>query len=738
MYYFDTETCGFYGPCVLIQWAKDDGNINLHSVWTEPIYATLTLIEEMMKDTVVGFNLAFDMFHLNKIYNMLSMYPDYNAIPRDIIDELAELEEKARDGKCLKPAGALDLMLHARKGPYQSTMDRKPIKIKKVPKGLAYALIAELTERIPLKDIYFDRSASKRKWHVVDIEDEEGNKDPDFVDVVLKFNPSSALKALAVDLGLVDEAKVLKIDKAGVNKAYHPVEYGYAPFAMAGVMHNKKVLPVGPGNWKGTWPSKIMEHIIHWGYNSIAREYAEDDVHYTREVHRAFGNPEPNDDDSILACAIAAIRWKGFKLDLDKVQKLKDAVQAKADKFPWINSPKKVLMYLHETMSPLEQLLVEDTKAVTLNTLIDQGNKRALEIKEARAAVDEIKLYNKLLHAGRFHPSFKIIGTLSTRMSGADGLNPQGIKRTTEVRECFPMAFEDEVLGGGDFDAFEVCLADAEYKDAKLHEALINGKKFHALFGVKVFKGMSYDDIIASQHTEGDKYTKSKNAVFAMLYGGDPYTLQSRLGVSLDVAEAAYKDFTTEYSGVGEARKRINKMFNTLKQEGLGGKVEWKDPADYIESMFGFRRYFTLENMIVKALYELAQDPPKSWLEMDITVKRRSKEQKIAGAVQSALFGAAFTVQGAVARAALNHRIQSSGAQITKYLQRRLWDLQPSGINDWLIRVFQVHDECETVSKPELVEDIKKVVENVIEEYRPRVPLIKMEWKSPLKSWADK
>ena len=31
---------------------------------------------------------------------------------------------------------------------------------------------------------------------------------------------------------------------------------------------------------------------------------------------------------------------------------------------------------------------------------------------------------------------------------------------------------------------------------------------------------------------------------------------------------------------------------------GIGTKVVWKDPADYAETMLGFRRYFTLENRI--------------------------------------------------------------------------------------------------------------------------------------------
>src|SRR5205823_8079871 len=107
------------------------------------------------------------------------------------------------------------------------------------------------------------------------------------------------------------------------------------------------------------------------------------------------------------------------------------------------------------------------------------------------------------------------------------------------------------------------------------------------------------------------KYTRSKSAVFAKLYGGEAYTLQDRLGVPIEVAQDASDRFARRYPGVARAQERITAMFCTLRQPGgLGTKIEWHEPADYIESMFGFRRYFTLENRIARALFDLAQKPP--------------------------------------------------------------------------------------------------------------------------------
>jgi hypothetical protein len=58
-------------------------------------------------------------------------------------------------------------------------------------------------------------------------------------------------------------------------------------------------------------------------------------------------------------------------------------------------------------------------------------------------------------------------------MAGADQLNAQGIKRTKEVRSKFPLAFGELELHGGDFEAFEVVLADSAYNDSALRKDLL-------------------------------------------------------------------------------------------------------------------------------------------------------------------------------------------------------------------------------------------------------------------------
>lgn len=842
--YLDVESCGLHGLPVTIQYAFDDGPIEIWNFWTNPISESLSLLNEIAECEVIGFNLAFDWFHLCKIYTTLLVTRQKkgaDAYPVDHIDDIAVYEEMARNGPCYKPKGAFDVMLHARKTEFQITMERSDIRIRKVPTKLAFALAGELEKRVVLEAILFARSSNRfaPRWKVMDRSKADGTYDPDFKDVLLKFKASVALKALAsYALGVEEVTLFADVD---VPKSYRPVEHGYAPFALA----------VGkPGKWKKAWPEVIGYHIAHWNTNTQAREYAKKDVHYTRELYKYFKEPPLNDDDSVLACMVGAVRWRGYAIDIPGIKALRAEAVRKKQEYP--TAPKQVKAYLMQVMGPAECMVLQGgTQKVILEAIaaqVDQDCPSCLVFKEmwgdydkectdckgkgkltslasvraknvlaARGADKEIELYDKLLRAGRFHASFKVIGTLSSRMAGADNLNAQGIKKTNDVRSKFPLAFGGMVLVGGDFSGFEVVLADAAYNDLVLRKdlmtcelcrdeqvALVNGgelvkeflptldhylkwrkkdeakaaakaaedgteyipkceseianeslkkgfackkcgstkrMKIHALFGVNVYPNMTYDDIKATDGGPNgveDKYTKCKSAVFAMMYGGEGFTLQSRLGVSAEVANAAYQRFTQKYPGVGIARKTVIDKFCSIRQEGgPGSKIIWSDPAEYVESLLGFRRFFILENRIVKTLYQIAESPPKEWNDLKIKVVRRDREQTAAGAVRSALFGACFGMQAGNMRAAANHEIQSSGAQITKFVQRRIWDLQPHGCCAWVVQPCNIHDEILCPTKPDHVSQVRETVYNAVEEFRGRVPLIEMEWKQ-MRDWAGK
>lgn len=792
--YLDTETCGLHSMPVLLQYAIDNGDIVLYDIWLEPVGKTKRLIESFCEMTVVGFNLAFDWFQLQKLYCVWNLLPE-DWVPVEHIDEIALLEDEAKDGPCLKPAGALDLLLHSRKGPYQALMARSDIRIRRVPTALAYALRDELEDRVKLDDIYFAKSADKEapRWKVFDVFNADGELREDVKDVVLKFHPAGGLKFLA-EYAMGYEPK-FHYEDVEPPKSWYPIEYGYAPTATA-VSSPEKDWEVYEfdklkGEWtlKGVaWPATVKRFIDHWATHKDAREYATDDIVYTRALDEHFGFPTPSDDDSILACHIASVRWRGFAIDIDAIKALRDKEQRIFESAPInVNKPSEVREYLMQFVDEVEALeLRESTGKKTLASYMTMsldepedcskcwgngctrcnhtgtlspmdkpaewwfmgdaewkrvGNhpmaRHTAYIQRIKSAKKFIESLDKLLRAGRFHADFNIIGTKSARMSGTGGLNAQGQSHGEEYRSCFTLAGEGMLLSIGDFDSFEITLADAVYDDPKLRELLLSGKKIHALFAMQLYEGMTYEEIMEDK----DCYGNGKTAIFAMVYGGDWNTLVRNQGFAEEVARAAYEGFMAEYPGINAARSKTFDKFCSMRQPGgAGTQVYWADPADYVESFLGFRRFFTLENQICRALFDLAQHPPKGWKQVKVPVQRHreGRVQTAAGATASALYAAAFNMQATNMRAAANHEIQSPGGQITKNVQRKVADLQPVGVHPFVVMTMNVHDELGTVHTPELTETVTETIRQGVEAYRPQVPLIGMTWQEDASNWASK
>lgn len=795
--FYDTETCGLHSICVLLQFAiGEDGDIVLYEIWKNPVKETLRIIRAMMEHVNIGFNLAFDHFHMQKIHAIWSRLPG-DWIPEDHIEEIAAIEAECRDCQCIKPYSALDLLLHSRRGPYQSLMARKDIRIKRIPlapvewKGqsipMAYAVANYLEQQVELDGIYFSRTSDKDapRWTVVDRE-KDGVVDRDFADVVLRFHPDGSLKSLAEHaLGIPPKYVHSDIE---IDRKFRPYELGYAPFAHA--------VSTKEDNWevwvwdktKGkdkfagyAWPGVVQHHINHWHTNEPAREYANDDIVYTRGLYYHFGEPEHGDRDSILACMVPSVRWAGFTIDVDGIDDLRKQSEEIIRKSPInTNKPNEIRQYINELADDTEKTFLEETTKKSRleemsqwmiqedeecmlclggleencprcdNGVLHKGmhpvSDRAKEILDIKIAAKEIELYNKLLTAGRFHASFKVTGTLSNRMAGGDGLNAQGINHAPKVRSQFPLKWPGYVLCGGDFDSFEVTLADAVYDDADLRRVIVSGQKLHGIFGTLIFPGYTYEQILDSDDNPddyefGNMYTKAKSGVFALIYGGNASTLNRNLGIPQEVADRAFAEWGRTFPGIGKARERIINAFQPLLQPGgIGTAITWNQPQEYVESFLGFRRYFTLEYKIVRALFHLARDLPKEWRQCEVGVVRSAHRglQKAWGALSSALYGAAFGVAEGVVRAAANHEIQSPGAEITKETQVNIWQLQPHGVHDFVVAPMNIHDEVISITHPDYVQAEAEIVRETVESFRPQVPLIGMKWCLDMENWAEK
>lgn len=694
MLYYDTESVGLVGPCVLIQYGEEEGDISVHQVWRTQSRETLQLIERLMDRGTVGFNLTHDQFTLQRCYTVLRRLSP-GAVPT-AAGWLAE-ERAARFGPCLRPRKALDLWLIAKRGPAQSMMERKPIFIRSVPEVLAGPLAEELKARVQLDEIYFRRRKKDGyTWQVVPNEDKPG-----FPDVVLRWGAATGLGALCHYFG-VGEKLEMPLEQ--------PDQDEYDPC-------------------KGDWAPLLDHHVQMWGSEGLA--YAKQDVHLLRGLRRALGNPPGGDNDSTLACAIGSCRWRGWSIDRVAAEDAFTSCAVRESKVD--TNPHVVLPTLRKLAGITRASVIEDTTDVTLAQVEEWGGDvgaYAADVRDSRSAGKEKDYIGKVLRAERAHWDFSAIGALTGRMAGRGGVSGHGCPTT--LRHIFTLADAPFTLEGGDMDSFEVTIMAAVYNDPGLTEMLKSGKKIHALYGAKML-ALDYDEVRNTEHI----YKKqAKPGFLGKSYGAQHKKLAEVFGISEAVAKERDAQFENSFPGMLAEKLRVFEKFCSMRQPGgLGTRVEWHEPADFEETILGFKRYFTLENQISKALFDLSSSLPPEWTRLlGKVMRRKGREQTPGGAVQSALYGAAFQVQAKNLRAAGNHRIQGTGAEITKHVHCGVWAHQPVGVSDWVVQPYEIHDEVVT---PTMI-DLTSTVGEVVESYRKLIPLIKMLWKRALKNWAEK
>lgn len=714
MIFLDTETCGLVGPIVLIQYQEDEPKPVLHEVWQEPVKKTLQLIERICDSDVCAFNLSYDWFHITRLYNVLKSLPDKFNPPK--IEAFLKNNNRYNTHWCLKPKSALDLFLFTRKTKWQCLMDRRPITIRRVPTEIATHLARILATKIHFSDIFFKRRPHGYEWKV-DVDED----DTEFADIKLIFGASGGLKPLC------EELFATKTYDFPIPKKYWPVEKSYNPYYVEG------------------WRAMLPVHIEWWRTNRNARVYAEQDVELLKRLHQYFGEPNCGDTDSELSVAVGAARWRGFAIDRERsaTRYREKCITAKSTP----TSPAEVKSYLRESCPFIR---IKDTTKNTLEKLSKMDGPvgdKATQILEARKAEKEVQILKSLLETEQFCPDFKVIGAKSGRMSGGSDLglsggsiNPQGIQHNPEFRALFILASNTDVLSGGDFKQFEVSIGDAVYNEPNLRRNLLAGKSVHGLFGEMLYEA-SYAKVMSTKGTENDLYYPAKHSFFGYLYGAQEYTLSRRAGVTEAKAKHTLQRLAEEYPRVVSVREAIFANFCTLKQpSGIGTEIICSEPKDSIASLLGYRRYFTLENYIIRSLFQLAQDAQQSLKEFStfagLVQRRQGRQQTKLGATQTALYAAAFNIQSQVMRAAANHVIQSTGAEINKEIQLKIWSLQPNGIHFWRVQTLNIHDENLVVHCPELSQTIQDNVLERVGDYRELIPLISMDWRQNVSDWS--
>jgi hypothetical protein len=819
--HFDLETCGLIGPIVTIQMKPDGGDTSFYEVWKNPIKDTLDILEDLCEYTVCAWNLTFDWFHVNKWYNVFKRLveddPDKAKRPPQIWD-VVFVENKLPRDYCLKPRGCLDLFSYARSGPLQHLLvgqKERKIEIKKVPTQAAYLI----KDSLPLPEKLYFYKVKKKDWTIEDYV-EDGIEMPEFKNLILRLGPTTSLKPIMRHIF-----------------GFDTIDY---PIPKHLLFKEREWKP-----WGGQWPYYIQKHIDYWHTDVVARKYAKDDVVYLDYLNKVWQPPIPpaaagsdrskvavvdgsnqgtwGDDNSILTVATACARWHGIDLDQDEIKHQIINYNMIQSLVP--TAPVAAKAYIikgaaqdDETAKALARMRIPDTKKETLEAIVntttinqnceiipDELATRAQQVINARSAEKRLDILKKLQEAKRFFPQFITVGTKSDRMAGTGGLNAQGIPREDSMRQIFLFN------SGGDFDAFEVTIIDAAYPDAKLHEDLLDGRNIHAKYGALLYS-CTYEAILASKSTKDNKYNPAKNTVFSRFYGAHLDRQARTAGVSLEAAGVANKAFSELYPDTQREWEKIRSSFCSVHQPaGLGTQILWKKPAEFIESLFGYRRYYKLENYLVKELFHLAENLQtvghaasqqevgharenlvgegiepggrpggRTLQETDgrngathqgiepgepgelvrsgesttvqetsrnndkiptdkyITRRKSRGRQTIEGATRSALYATVFALQQRNMRSAANHKIQCSGAEITKRLQVELWELQPVGVRRWEIVLYNGHDEIAAVHDPSLNPQVQEVIDGVIKIYRETIPLLKMDWKFNMHNWSDK
>lgn len=704
MIFLDSETAGFLGPSIIWQWAEGEtGEIHVHHAWDRPVGETLALFEMFVANEVCAFNLPFDWYMVNKDYNVLRLFDDYSRPPT--LEEWKRKELRgSREALCLKPQGALDLYLHGLKGPMQVLMNRDPIVIRRVPVVLAELLCKTLSERVSFHEIFFQYGKS---WYV------DPQHDPAFPDIVLSFGATAALKPVIRFI-------------FGIETEDFPIP--------------SELLPEDEDEWypwwnNCKWPEKLPALVAYWRGEKPLR-YAIDDVRHLQRLFVHWGRPGFQEDDSILAVSVAATRWRGFALDRPKIEALLPEQELLRESAP--RSPAAVLSGLRPLLSPVEALAIKDTKGETLEAIERWGDHPAAIFAKgviaARTAEKRANLLWKLKRVGSFHPDARINGTKSSRMAGRGGLNAQGIDNWEPMRSCFLFAFPGEFLSGGDMKSFEPNLADSVYDDPQLRADLTSGKKIHGLFGEQAYE-LDYN-IIVAQKEAGGLYDRSKKAFLAYMYGGQEKKIAAVLDREEEEMKAFFLRLSQRYPKMSAYRESRAMAFCSMRQPaGLGTRVIWHTPSDYVETKLGDRRYYTLENTVCHTLFVLAQHMPQEFASLGrFQVKRRDRTQTATGATQTALYAAAFGIQSSNMRSALNHEIQAFGARINKNVQRRIWDLQPCGIRPFRVRTLNVHDEIQCANTDPVA--VECSVNEGIDFYKPMVPLLGIDWHPEMPHWG--
>ncbi len=346
----------------------------------------------------------------------------------------------------------------------------------------------------------------------------------------------------------------------------------------------------------------------------------------------------------------------GIDLKARLAQLEKEIYQSVGHEFN-INSPKQLSEILFDELNlPVikKTKTGRSTDEGTLSELIDAHPliKLLLEYRQLfkliSTYIDALPRY--IGEDGRVHSTFNVEGAATGRLSSVNP-NLQNIPIRGQLGGEIRKAFiapRGKILVGADYSQIELRIMAHIADDPGLKKAFQEGVDIHAVTAAKIFK-IPVEEVSKEQRSVG------KTMNFATLYGQGPRALSKQLGVDFQTARDYISEYFDEFPKVREwMQETLHKAYET----------------GYVETIGGRRRYIP-ELQAGNKMFQAAGE-----------------------------------------RAAINHPVQGTSADIIKQAMIEIGQLLESG--DCQL-ILQVHDELLFECDPKNLEKSAKMIKDKME-----------------------
>lgn len=342
----------------------------------------------------------------------------------------------------------------------------------------------------------------------------------------------------------------------------------------------------------------------------------------------------------------------------------------------WINpsSPKQVAMVIYDILGFPIEFRTETGQPSTNDKILEALAPLHPSIKDITdyrelhklRSTYAIKLPRWTDEISRVHPNWKYTRVASGRLATSEP-NLLGIPVRSERGNVIRAGFipeNDNVFIGCDLSQIEVRVAAEYSRDPNLMSIFLTGKDFHNQTTAFMWK-ISIDEVLADHKKMGgaSKRSSAKNVSFGILYGISATGLQAQL------KSKCHTDWSVE-----ECQQMIDLWLDTAYPQ-----VKWYMERQkhfcrqngYVESMHGRRRYLPGVHSTIPRIREEAY------------------------------------------RAAINHPIQATAAEILKIAQKNIWKnvLPLYWESDIFVQpILSVHDELIFECHKSVAEEVQAMV----------------------------